>query len=68
MTDEYFMMQAIKEAKKALEDDEIPIGAIVVGNERRQSRLQLRQAVVRPGRRPVAEIDDHVRGDVRLGK
>jgi tRNA(adenine34) deaminase len=34
MTDEYFMMQAIKEAKKALEDDEIPIGAVVVINER----------------------------------
>jgi tRNA(adenine34) deaminase len=34
MTDEYFMMQAIKEAKKALEDDEIPVGAIVVINER----------------------------------
>jgi tRNA(adenine34) deaminase len=34
MTDEYFMMQAIKEAKKALEYDEIPIGAIVVVNER----------------------------------
>jgi tRNA(adenine34) deaminase len=34
MTDEYFMMQAIKEAKKAFEDDEIPIGAIIVINER----------------------------------
>jgi tRNA(adenine34) deaminase len=34
MTDEYFMMQAIKEAKKAMEFDEIPIGAIVVINER----------------------------------
>jgi tRNA(adenine34) deaminase len=34
MTDEYFMMQAIKEAKKSLEDEEIPIGAIVVINER----------------------------------
>jgi tRNA(adenine34) deaminase len=34
MTEEYFMMQAIKEAKKALEDDEIPIGAVVVINER----------------------------------
>ncbi|HEX7846562.1 MAG TPA: nucleoside deaminase [Chitinophagaceae bacterium] len=34
MTDEYFMMQAIKEAKKALEDDEIPIGAVVVLNEK----------------------------------
>lgn len=30
MTDEYFMMQALKEAKKAMEDDEIPIGAVVV--------------------------------------
>lgn len=30
MTDEYFMMQALKEAKKALADDEIPIGAVVV--------------------------------------
>jgi tRNA(adenine34) deaminase len=34
MTDEYFMMQAIKEAKKALEDEEIPIGAVVVINDR----------------------------------
>lgn len=34
MTDEYFMMQAIKEAKKAFEDEEIPIGAIVVMNEK----------------------------------
>ena len=34
MTDEYFMMQAIKEAKCALDDDEIPIGAVVVVNER----------------------------------
>ena len=34
MTDEYFMMQALKEAKKAMEDDEIPIGAVVVINER----------------------------------
>ena len=30
MTDEYYMMQAIREAKKAYEDDEIPIGAVVV--------------------------------------
>jgi tRNA(adenine34) deaminase len=30
MTDEYFMMLAIKEAKKALEDDEVPIGAVAV--------------------------------------
>lgn len=34
MTDEYFMMQALKEARKAMEDDEIPIGAVVVINER----------------------------------
>jgi tRNA(adenine34) deaminase len=34
MTDEYYMMQAIKEAKKAFEDDEIPIGAVVVVNEK----------------------------------
>ena len=34
MTDEYYMMQAIKEAKKALEDGEIPIGAIVVVDEK----------------------------------
>jgi tRNA(adenine34) deaminase len=30
MTDEYFMQQAIKEAHKALEADEVPIGAIIV--------------------------------------
>jgi tRNA(adenine34) deaminase len=34
MTDEYFMMQAIKEAKKAYEDGEIPVGAVVVLNEK----------------------------------
>jgi len=34
MTDEYFMMQALKEAKRAYEEDEIPIGAIVVINEK----------------------------------
>ncbi len=32
MTDEYFMMQALKEAKKAFEDGEIPVGAVVVMN------------------------------------
>ncbi|MBK5269689.1 MAG: nucleoside deaminase [Bacteroidia bacterium] len=32
MTDEYYMMQALKEAKKAFEDGEIPVGAIVVVN------------------------------------
>jgi tRNA(adenine34) deaminase len=30
MTDEYFMTQALKEARLALEEEEIPIGAVVV--------------------------------------
>jgi tRNA(adenine34) deaminase len=30
MTDEYYMMQALKEARRALVDDEIPIGAVIV--------------------------------------
>ncbi len=30
MTHEYFMQQAIKEANKALEADEVPIGAVIV--------------------------------------
>lgn len=34
MTDEYFMMLAIREARKALDDEEIPIGAVVVLNDR----------------------------------
>ncbi|MGC4037912.1 MAG: nucleoside deaminase [Chitinophagaceae bacterium] len=38
MTDEYFMMQALKEARKAYEDGEIPIGAVVVLNEKIISR------------------------------
>ncbi|HET9747329.1 MAG TPA: nucleoside deaminase [Chitinophagaceae bacterium] len=34
MTDEYYMTQALKEAKKAYEQDEVPIGAVVVLNGR----------------------------------
>jgi tRNA(adenine34) deaminase len=34
MTDEYYMMQALREARKALGEDEIPVGALVVINER----------------------------------
>lgn len=34
MTDEYYMLLALKEAKRALEEDEIPIGAVVVMNEK----------------------------------
>lgn len=30
MTHEYYMMQALKEAKQAFEEDEIPIGAVVI--------------------------------------
>ena len=32
MTDEYFMMQALKEARIAYNEEEIPIGAVVVMN------------------------------------
>jgi tRNA(adenine34) deaminase len=34
MTDEYYMMQALKEAKKAYEEGEIPVGAIVLVKNR----------------------------------
>ena len=34
MTDEYFMLQAIREAKRAMEEDEVPIGAVVVMNDK----------------------------------
>jgi tRNA(adenine34) deaminase len=33
-TDEYFMQRAIAEAQKAMEEDEIPIGAVVVYENR----------------------------------
>jgi tRNA(adenine34) deaminase len=34
MTDEHYMLQAIKEAQRAFDEDEVPIGAIIVMNER----------------------------------
>ena len=34
MTDEHFMKQALREAQKAYEEDEVPVGAVVVMNER----------------------------------
>jgi tRNA(adenine34) deaminase len=34
MTDEYYMLQALKEARKAFEADEVPVGAVVVLNEK----------------------------------
>lgn len=33
-TDDYFMQQALKEAMIAFEDDEVPVGAVVVLNNR----------------------------------
>jgi tRNA(adenine34) deaminase len=33
-TDEFFMREALKEARKALELDEVPVGAVIVCNER----------------------------------
>jgi tRNA(adenine34) deaminase len=32
-TDEYFMKEALKEAQKAFDEDEIPVGAVVVCNK-----------------------------------
>jgi tRNA(adenine34) deaminase len=34
MTDEHYMKQALREAQKAFEEDEVPVGAVVVMNER----------------------------------
>jgi tRNA(adenine34) deaminase len=33
-TDEYFMREAIKEAHRAFEKDEVPVGAVIVCNDR----------------------------------
>jgi tRNA(adenine34) deaminase len=38
MTDEYYMLQALKEARKAFEEDEVPIGAIIIMNNKIISR------------------------------
>lgn len=38
MTDEHFMLQALKEAKKAFEEGEVPVGAVVTMNGRIISR------------------------------
>ena len=32
-TDEYFMQEALKEAQKAFDADEVPVGAVIVCNE-----------------------------------
>jgi tRNA(adenine34) deaminase len=33
-SDEFFMREALKEAKKALEKDEVPVGAVIVSNKK----------------------------------
>src|ERR1700752_4019851 len=33
-TDEYFMREALKEAQKAFDSDEVPVGAVVVANNK----------------------------------
>src|SRR5450755_4992571 len=38
MTDEYFMLQALKEAKKAFDEGEVPIGAVITIKEKIISR------------------------------
>ena len=39
-SDEYFMCEALKEARKALEKDEVPVGAVVVAAGRIIARAQ----------------------------
>jgi tRNA(adenine34) deaminase len=34
LSDEYYMQQALKEAHKALENEEVPIGAVIVMNDK----------------------------------
>lgn len=33
-SDEYFMQEALKEARKAMDEDEVPVGAVIVWNNR----------------------------------
>ncbi len=34
MTDEHYIKQALKEAQRAFDEDEVPVGAVIVMNER----------------------------------
>ncbi len=34
MTDEHFMQQALKEARKAFDEEEVPVGAVIVMNDK----------------------------------
>jgi len=38
MTDDYFMLMALKEARKAYEDGEVPVGAVIIQSERTLSK------------------------------
>ena len=38
LNDEYYMLQALKEAQKAYEDEEVPIGAVIVMQDKIISR------------------------------
>ena len=33
LSDEYFMKEALKEAQKAFDEDEVPVGAVIVVNQ-----------------------------------
>ena len=33
-TDDYFMKEALKEAKRAFEQDEVPVGAVIVSHDK----------------------------------
>ena len=42
-SDEYFMQQALKEARQAFDEDEVPIGAVVVLNNKIIARDTIKQ-------------------------
>lgn len=48
MTDDYYMMQALKEARTAFEDDEVPVGAVVVMDKK----------IIARGRNMVERLND----------
>ncbi|NCT74441.1 MAG: nucleoside deaminase [Chitinophagaceae bacterium] len=48
MTDEYYMMLALKEARKAFDDGEVPVGAVVV----------LREKIIARGHNMVERLND----------
>ena len=38
--DEYYMQQALREARAAADEDEIPVGAVIVSDERIIARVR----------------------------